>query len=295
MKFSLKQLQVFQKVAEYKSVSDAAKSLHISQAAASMALHQLETLLDNSLFVRQGRSMELTAWGQWLRPRVHELMATCNTIDMGINSMELVSGVLTIGASQTPAEHLVPGLFSALDQSFPALRLNFAVENTEHVISGLLDYHYDLGIIEGHSDHEKISREIWCKDELVVFASSRHPYSQLQKVSLSQLEMARWILRERGAGTREIFDLCIHEYIDQINVHREYDSIAVIIDMVRAGDYLGCLSYRSLQAWEEKNELSILNVPELSMKRDIAFIWRKDDTENLARDAVLNVAKKLIN
>ncbi len=295
MKFSLKQLQVFQMVAEHKSVSDAAKALHISQAAASMALHQLEMLLEHELFVRQGRSMELTAWGQWLRPRVHSVLLTCHSIDLGITDMDLVSGVMNIGASQTPAEHMVPRLFSDLDQSFPALRLNFTVENTEHVISGLLDYQYDLGIIEGHSDHEKITREVWCKDELVVFANSAHPYCRQNSVSLTQLEMARWILREPGAGTREIFDLSIHEHLEQINVHREYDHISVIMDMVASGEYLGCLSYRSLKTWVEQGRLAILNVPELNMKRDIAFIWRKEDEDNAAREALLNAAKKLID
>jgi len=294
MKFSLKQLQVFQMVARHRSVSEAAKDLCISQAAASMALHQLETLLGNELFIRQGRSMELTAWGQWLRPRVHSVIDTCHTIQQGVSNMDLVSGEINIGASQTPAEHLVPELFSALDQSFPSLRLNFNVENTEHVISGLLDYRYDLGIIEGHSDHENLAREVWCKDELVIFASSQHPYSQLENVSLAQLEMAHWILRERGAGTREIFDLSIHEHIEQINVHREYDEVNVIMSMVAAGNYLGCLSYRCLESWKHKSKLSIISAQEINMDRDIAFIWRKEDPESVSRDAILRVARKLI-
>lgn len=294
MKFSLKQLQVFQMVAKHKSVSEAAKVLFISQAAASMALHQLEEILGNPLFVRQGRGMELTAWGQWLRPRVHQLMDTCRTIEQGVKEMDLVSGEINIGASQTPAEHMVPQLFSALDQSFPNLRLNFGIENTEHIISGLLDYRYDLGVIEGHSDDEKIAREVWCKDELVIFACSQHPYSQLEQVSLPQLEMAHWVLRERGAGTREIFDLSIHEHIEQINVHREYDSVSVIMSLVASSNYLGCLSYRCVEAWVEKSSLAILKVPELTMNRDISFIWRKDEATNTSREAILRVAKKLI-
>jgi len=294
MKFSLRQLQIFQLVAEHQSVSEAAKELHLSQSAASMGLAQLESMLGHPLFVRQGRRMELTHWGLWLRPHVHELMTSCHTIEMGMSELDLVSGQIEIGASQTPVEHLVPSLFSEMDSSFPRLNLKLQVENTEHVIEGLLDYRFDLGIIEGHCDDERIERRVWCKDELVIIASTQHPYSHQEKTSLTQLEMAQWILREQGAGTREIFDSSIHEHIEQLKVHREYDQVSVILAMVAEGNYLSCLSYRSVEASVENGQLKILNVPELSMNREFVFIWRKQDVENPSRNAILKTAKSIV-
>jgi len=293
VKFSLRQMQIFQLVAEHRSVSVAAKELHMSQSAASMSLAQLESMLGHPLFIRQGRRMELTSWGQWLRPRVHELVASCYAIDMGMSTMEVICGRLNLGASQTPAEHLVPALISEMDNSFPRLNLTLQVENTEHVISGLLDYHYDLGIIEGHCDDDRIERAVWCQDELVIFASANHPYSQQAETRLAQLEMAQWILREQGAGTREIFDSCIHEHIAQLRVHREYEYVNVMLAMVSESHYLSCLSYRSVKPLVESQQVTILNVPELSMKRDFTFIWRKDEDVNPNRTAILNTARKI--
>ncbi len=295
MKLSLRQLQVFHLVATHQSVSDAAKELNISQSAASMSLAQLEAMLDKPLFNRQGRRMELTTWGLWLRPHVYEMLNSCHAIEAGIKELDLVSGKISVGASQTPAEHLVPELFSVMVKHHPRLNIQLNVKNTEGVIEGLLDYDFDLGIIEGHCDSEKIDQKKWCEDELVVFASANHALTKQENVKLSQLEQAQWILREQGAGTREVFDSHIHKHIERINVHREYDQVSVILAMVAQGQYLGCLSYRSVQPFVDAGKLKILNVPTLSIRRHFSFIWRKLEFDNPSRSAIINTAIRLTN
>jgi len=294
MKFSLRQMQVFHSVAENQSVSDAARELNMSQSAASMALAQLETMLGKPLFNRHGRKMALTSWGLWLRPHVQQLLSNCHTIELGMENRDLVSGRISVGASQTPAAHIVPQLVCQLDCDFPHLEVAVGVENTEHVISGLIDYRYDIGIIEGHCDDERVEVQRLCDDELVIVASAQHPYAIGKKASLTQLEMAQWILRERGAGTREIFDISIHEHITQLKVHREFDHVGVIIALIKQGNYLTCLSRRSVAQLVEKGELVILAVPELMMKRDFSFVWRKHDVTSPSRTVIMKTANSLV-
>lgn len=294
MKFSLRQLQVFYLVSSHKSVSQAAKELDISQSAASMSLSQLEAQLDKPLFIRKGHKMELTNWGEWLRPHVFDMLQTSKRIEAGMQEMDLVSGRIVLGASQTPAMHMVPSLISKMDKAYPRLLIDLGVENTEHVIEGLLDYRFDVGLIEGHCDDERIERQLWCNDELVIIAGVNNPLSQMDEVLPEQLSEALWVVREPGAGTREIFDLHIHKVVDQVQVHREYDHVDVILEMVKNSDYLGCLSRRSVNAWVEAGHLKILNVPELKMGRHFSFIWRKNEVASPSREAIIDMANELV-
>lgn len=294
MKFTLRQLQVFQQVAEQQSVSEAARVLQMSQSAASMALSQLEAQLEKPLFHREGRKMTLNHWGRWLRPHALALLGNCKTIEMGMQSLDLVSGSLTLGASQTPAEFVVPELIAALDRDFAHLEMGLHVENTEGVIAGLLDFRYDLGLIEGHCDDERLTLAPLCDDELVIVAGADHPYADKESVTLAQLEVAQWILRERGAGTREIFDLSIHEHIKRLRVHREYDQVSVILALVRQGQYLTCLSTRAVEDGVKRGDLVKLSVPDLRMKRNFQFIWRRQDVASELREVVLSRARHLI-
>lgn len=295
MKFSLRQMQVFHSVAEYQSVSEAAKSLNMSQSAASMALGQLESMLGKPLFNRNGRNMQLSHWGLWLRPQAHQLIANCHTIEQGMDDLDLVSGHINMGASQTPARYLLPELICRLDHDFPHLKVSLNVENTEHIIAGLIDYRYDIAVIEGHCDDDRLTVQPMCKDELVVVCSTQHPYAQKERVSPTQLGMANWVLRERGAGTRDIFDTNIHEHVQQIKVHREFDQAGVITEMVAQGQYLTCLSRRSVSEGVAQNKLKILNVPELKMVRNISFIWRKQELESPSRSVIIKTAASFAN
>ena len=293
MKFTLKQMLVFEAIADTGSVSLAAVQVSLSQSAASMALAQLEEALGKPLFDRQGKKLVLNQWGHWLRSRARRLLFDARQIDLGFRGQHLLSGELSVGASQTVAERLLPELISQLDNDFPELRIPLAVDNSEHVVEGLINYHFDLGIIEGRCDDNRIAQERWCKDHLVVVAAAHHPYAGQPRVSMAQLEEAKWVLREPGAGTREIFDSAIHGRLTNLQVWREYSHVPVLISLVSRHVYLSCLPYRSVEQAVTSGTLIILPVPELNMERTFTFVWRKDAGDNPLRDCVIKAAKRL--
>jgi DNA-binding transcriptional LysR family regulator len=293
MHYSLKQMTVFDAVADLESVSAAAKKLSMSQSAVSMSLGQLEHLLDRPLFIRQGNRLILSHWGQWLRPKARRLLQDAQQIASGLHEQQLISGTLRLCASQTAAEHLLPGLISQIDCDFPELRIALNVENSDKVVQALLDYQCDLGIIEGRNDDSRLHHEHWIDDHLVVIASAQHPFAQYKSNSLAQLEQASWVLREQGAGTRRIFDAAIHGLIDKLNVWKEYEQIPLLKALVKKGAYLSCLPYLDVEKDLERGELVILSTPELNLKRHLSFIWRHDSGDNPLRDCLITQAKRM--
>ncbi|MBY7785318.1 LysR family transcriptional regulator [Vibrio fluvialis] len=280
MRYSLKQLAVFEAVADCGSVSAAADKLALTQSATSMSLAQLEKMLGRPLFERQGKQMALTHWGMWLRPKAKKLLQDAQQIEMGFYDQHLLSGEIRLGASQTPAEHLVPDLISIIDSDFPEIRIELGVKSTQGVIEGILDYKYDIGIIEGRCDDNRIHQEVWCRDHLTVVASAHHPFAKRDVVSLAQLEQAKWVLREHGSGTRKTFDSSIHKLIADLDVWREYEHVPVLRSLVANGSYLTCLPYLDVERYIQSGQLVALNVPELNMERTLSFVWRADMSEN---------------
>jgi len=286
MRYSLKQLAVFDAVADSGSVSQAADKLALTQSATSMSLAQLEKMLGRPLFERQGKRMMLTHWGVWLRPKAKKLLQDAQQIEMGFYDQHLLSGEIRICASQTPAEHLVPDLISNIDNDFPEMRISLDVESTCKVIEGVVDYKYDIGIIEGRCDDNRLHQEEWCRDYLAVVASAHHPFAQRERVSLAQLEQAKWVLREHGSGTRNVFDSNIHNFISDLDVWREYEHVPVLRSMVANGSYLTCLPFLDVERFIASGDLVELNVPELKMDRTLSFIWRADMIENPLADCI---------
>lgn len=265
----------------------------MTQSAVSMSLSQLESVLDRPLFNRQGNRLVLSHWGHWLRPRAKKLLQHAQQIEFGLHEQHLISGNLTLCSSQTAAKHLLPSLISKIDNDFPEMRINLMVENTENVIEALLNYDCDLGIIESKNSDSRLQTEHWLDDDLVVIASPNHPFAHYKQVTLAQLEQAKWVLREPGAGTRRIFDGAVHGLIDNIKVWKEYESVRVIKSMVANGSYLGCVPYLDIVQELENNQLKILPTPQLNMQREISFIWRTDSGESPLRECLLSEARRL--
>lgn len=294
MKYSLKQIAVFDAIASEESVSAAARKLAMTQSAVSMSLSQLENLLERPLFIRQGNRLVLSHWGHWLRPKARRLLQDAEQIELGLHDQHLLSGLLNLGASQTAAEHLLPTLISSLDHDFPELRIGLSVENSDQVIQGVLSYEYDIGIIEGRCDDSRIQYMPWLDDHLVVIAAPEHPFAHLNKVSAMQLQQARWVLREQGAGTRCIFDAAIHGVIDRVNVWKEYSQISVLKSLVKHGVYLSALPWLDVVQDVSAGSLAVLPTPELDMHRQLAFIWRQDAGENPLRNCIISQGKKQV-
>ncbi|WP_354624887.1 LysR family transcriptional regulator [Psychromonas sp. MME2] len=295
MKYSLKQLAVFDAVAMHESVSAAARQLSMTQSAVSMSLSQLEHVLDRPLFIRQGNRLALSHWGRWLRPKAKHLLQEAMQIELGLHDQQIISGNLTICSSQTPAKHILPKLISKIDEDFPELHLDLMVENTDSVIQCLLNYECDLGMVEGRIDHTGLHQQKLLDDHLVIFCNPNHPYAKLNKVNSAQLEQAKWVMREIGAGTRRIFDGAIHGIIEHIDVCKIYESVQVLKALVENGVYLSCLPYLDVAQEVEKGDLVILSTPQLNMDRSISFIWRKNTGENPLRDCVLREAQRLVS
>ena len=293
MKYSLKQIQVFDAIASEESVSAAAKKLSLSQSAVSMSLAQLENLLDRPLFIRQGNRMMLSHWGNWLKPRAKRLLLDAQEIQLGLYEQHILSGCLSICASQTVAEYLIPDLIGQLDHDFPELRISLEVKSSDRVIEKIINYDAELGVIEGHCDDSRITTEPWLDDHLVVICSRHHAFSHAESLSFNQLQQAKWVLREKGAGTREIFDGAFHCHGEKLNVWKEYEQVNVLKHLVQHGSYLSALPYLDVEKELQSGDLIALPTPDLDMHRKLSFIWRTDSGACPLRDGILSQARRL--
>src|SRR5256885_13906109 len=76
-------LRTFLSVVESGSVTRAAATLHMSQAAASQQIKRLEQTLDSRLFERQGRRLALAPAGERLLAQAHRLGAQNDELAAG--------------------------------------------------------------------------------------------------------------------------------------------------------------------------------------------------------------------
>lgn len=202
---NLETLKVFLTVAEHGSFSEAGRHLHLTQPAVSQNIQSLEKQVGAQLFIRQGRSVQLTESGQVLFSMARELLSSAQRVEQTMLSMQdEVIGDLTIGCSTASGKYLLPGLIARFRRQYPQVIFNVLVTSRESVLTKLLAGDVDMGISSKLFDHRDLEFQDFFKDDVILIVPAGHRWAKFGHIYPDDLLDEPLILREEVAGTREV-------------------------------------------------------------------------------------------
>ena len=239
MRLTLEQLRVFVAVAREQHVTRGAKLLNLAQSAASAAIAHLEAHFSTRLFDRVGRRVVLTEAGRLLLAEATAVLARTESAEQAM--MELAGlrrGALHVQASQTIAGYWLPRHLLAFRRAYPDIDIRMSIANTAQVALAVREGIADLGFVEGDVDDEKIVAEPVAKDSMVLVVGHGHPWLSRKQVVAAELAASEWVLREKGSGTRSVFETAIRKAglsLDSLRVTMELPSNDAVRAAVEAG------------------------------------------------------------
>jgi len=249
-RLTLRQLQIFQCVAQRGSTAAAAQAVALSQSAVSAALIELENLLELRLFDRIGKRLQLNDNGRALLPQALALLEGAGAVERWARERESQIGTLRIGASTTIGNYLLPDILADFQRSLgmPArrgLRLQVMIANTAAVTAQVAAFELDLGLIEGPCHDHDLNVQPWLEDELLVVVAAHDPMlprGRNRVLTLQALRQATWLLREQGSGTREIINQLLTPHLHQLRAGIEFGNSEAIKRAAASGLGISCLS-----------------------------------------------------
>ena len=109
-------------------------------------------------------------------------------------------------ASQTIAGYWLPPILYRYHVAHPGVVVELHIGNTQQVSRAVLDGAADLGFVEGDVDEPVLAQIPVAVDQLVLVVAKSHELASVKSIDLDQLLRARWVLREKGSGTRQVFE-----------------------------------------------------------------------------------------
>jgi len=208
-----RRLQVFHVVAGVLSFTRAAEMLHMTQPAVTHQIRQLEEELNARLFDRSNNRISLTAAGEQVMQYAEKIIGLYGEMS---ESVKLLTGdragLVTLGASTTIAEYMLPGLLGDFRHQFPEVQIRLRVANTDAIVSMVADNSIDLGVVEGEVDNQLLLVERCQQDELQLIAPIGHPLADLDSIIPLALTDYPFIHREDGSGTRRVVEKYLSEH-----------------------------------------------------------------------------------
>jgi DNA-binding transcriptional LysR family regulator len=184
-------------------------------------------------------------------------------------------GSLRLGASMTPAIHLLPQVLYDFSKAHPDIRTDLSVCKTSSVLRDLKDSRIDIGIVEEIINNASITAEAISEDEVVIIAPEDHPLAKKKNVAIHDLARQIFILPDPGSGTRALVDGFLREAeldAGRINVRMTLGSPELIVRMVQAGMGLAFVSKWSVFTAVKQGTVKLLRVPGKKMKRHFYLI-----------------------
>ena len=289
-----RRLQVFYTVARLLSFTKAAETLHMTQPAVTFQVRQLEDHFDTRLFDRTHNRVALTEAGRKAYEYAEEIFSLYAEMENTVKELTGdVSGALTMGASTTIAEYMLPALLRGFTMEFPDINLKLNVSNTEGIVSMVENSMIDLGVVEGPVANKNLLVEVCRVDQLVVVVPPDHDLADRESISMEEVMEHPFICREEGSGTREvIMDHMVKLGLDRnnLNVSLELGSPESIKGAVEAG--MG-ISIASIATLEKELQLGTLVAIKLDppMERAFSFVRQRQKFRLQAMEKLLDYAR----
>jgi DNA-binding transcriptional LysR family regulator len=200
----LSTLRVFLVAAEEKNFSQAAKRLHMSQSAVSQNIQAIERAHGVKLFLRRGRSVELSETGQSILPQVREVLRAARLLEdvlQEVNSQ--IGGELLIGCSTSAGKYLMPSLLSSFQKEYPAVQPRVKILGREGVYERLLNQTIPIGVASKVFEHRDIECQPLFDDRIILIVPTDHPWAAYGRALPDDLLDQDIIMREEMSGTCE--------------------------------------------------------------------------------------------
>lgn len=284
---NLHHLRVFHAAARAGGVTAGAARLNISQPAASREIRALEERLNIALLDRGGRSMVLTEAGLLLSGYAERIFALEAAAEAELRELAGVTrGRLTVGASNTIGNHLLPPLLAEYHARHPRIEAALLIGNSEEVAAGVLDDRLALGFVEGPMEDERFMAVPVGRDRIVAATVPEHPLTLGGGIAAADLADGIAFAREPGSGTRATVDRAYERLGLTFRPALTLGSAEALLRLLRAGG-VAWVPRLSVADDLRTGRLAELPVVDLSIERPLTMIRRRDRTPGPAVAAFL--------
>jgi DNA-binding transcriptional LysR family regulator len=264
---TIRQLQIFSVAATRLSFARAAEELHLTHAAISLQIKQLEEVSNSVLFDRIGKRVYLTDAGEVLLDHARQILRLLNDADESLLALKGLKGGRVSVAVTSTAEYFAPGLLAKFRRMHPDVRVRLLVDNREEVARRLEANEVDMAIMgrpPADMDAEAVN---FAPHPFVIVCGANHPLSRCRGLSLGDIINEPMIVRESGSGTRSAMEEFFRLRAIEPNIVMEMGSNEAIKQAVVAGLGISFLSRHTLGLELSTGHLAVLQVEGASVMR----------------------------
>lgn len=287
------ELEVLVAVAEEKSFSRAAKTLHRTQPAVSQAISRLETEIGEKLFDRSSKDGTLTQAGEVLLDYAQQMINMRSAAQTAVKDLrELHHGKVTISANEHTVFYLLP-VINEFKKHHPLIKIDVRRGVASRIPKEIMARDVELGVISFKPDDKFVCSHPVSVDELVLIVSPDHPLAGQGSVSIKDLAIETFIAHNAPSPYREQVISKFDKHSTKLNISVEMPSLEAIKRLVELGAGVALVPKLTAQSEISRGQLAGLAVKEMKFERKLHIVYRRNGVLSHAAKVFLKLATKM--
>ena len=287
----LTELRVFLKVVEERSFSRAAMKLHRTQPAVSQAIRRLEDSVGERLFDRTTKDATLTDAGRLLRDYADRLLRLSDEAETAVKDLrDLRRGRVLLGANEASVHATLP-LIARFRDSHPLVHVDVRRIPARQIGAEVAQGSLDFGVLTFQPAEPGLSSITLGQDELVMLVHPGHQLAHAREATLAECGRNTVIAHNDPSHVRERVLRLFEQHHIPANILISLPSLEGIKRAVAMKLGVALLPRRCAESEIARGELVALAVPEVRLRRQIRFVFRRGGERSHASAAFLSVVE----
>jgi LysR family transcriptional regulator, low CO2-responsive transcriptional regulator len=286
------QLETFLEVTRHLSFSRAAERRFRTQPAISAQIRSLEEEVGARLLDRTGGKVSITQAGKIFLRYVEEALEARRVALAAVAEVERVpSGEIVVAANEGTCLHLLPEVFADFKKQYPEVGITVKRSESREILESVNDNSADFGVVAMPVKDHRLTTVVIHRDQLVLITPPGHPLSRCEEVTIDQVGKYPLLIPKMGR-TRDAIEEVLHDRQIKPNVSMELDSSELMKRFVAADVGVAFIASSNVVSDVKAGTLCACRLRGVSIRRDMALVFRKDKALSRAALAFIDIAVK---
>jgi DNA-binding transcriptional LysR family regulator len=289
MLFDLTDLRLFIYIAELKSLTRSAERIHLSLAAASSRIKELEARFGMRLIYRENKGIRLSPAGETLLLHAQQFMQQVERLNSDMQQYNNgIKGHIRIFANTTAVTEFMPEVLGTFLAKYPHVNVALEERLNRDILRAIQEGAADIGIVAGTTHSQGLELINFSTDRLVLATALHHPLAAAGRITFAETFEYEHIGLYEGSTLQHFLNQIVTESGKTLRLRIQVRSFEAMCRLVEANVGVAVLPQSAALRHSRTMRLAIVELDEPWAVRE-----RSIAVQNL--DALPHYARELVD